>query len=208
MNYARLEHIADRGDWIVVNWCLLNVCNFKCSYCPDFLHNSSEPWPDYSVVESFCSKVINHYADKKIYFEFTGGEVTLWKDFLKLCDFLKNNNARVGCISNLSRTERYWTELKDKLDHVCGSFHAQFSRKDHFLKILDLLKDSVRTHANIMMLPEQFDICLEVAKEVYAKPNISIALQPLLVDFKDRLYNYSEEQKQILAIFLVNTFFF
>ena len=78
-SYDLLGHdLSFSKEFVVVNWCLGNTCNYACNYCPDYLHDGSSGWLKYDDVETFCERVINHYDDRKIYFEFTGGEVTMW----------------------------------------------------------------------------------------------------------------------------------
>ena len=48
------------------------------------------------------------------------------------------------------------------------------------------------------MSPEKFDQCYEVAQRATALENTSIALQPLIVDFGEQLYEYTAEQKEIM----------
>ena len=81
-------------EFVVVNWCLGNTCNYACDYCPEYLHDGSSGWLNYDDVEAFCERVINHYDDKKIYFEFTGGEVTMWKHFPKIISYLIEHLAK------------------------------------------------------------------------------------------------------------------
>ncbi len=201
IDYYRLEHEHEYSkNTIVINWCLLNICNYKCSYCPEFLHNGSTGLPDLTKVINFCKVIINHYENKNIYFEFTGGEVTYWKDFTKLVDFLKTyKNVFVGAISNGSNSLEWWDAIKDKLDHICLSFQPEFANKDHYIDLTKLINGHMRTHVNIMMHPDYFDLCIKVVSELSKNvPNISIALQPLLVDFADDMYKYSKEQLDII----------
>ena len=104
---------------------------------------------------------------------------------------------KVGLISNGSRTLRYWEENKQFFDHVCLSFHPEFSEESHFIEVVKLLHNDVRTHVNIMMSPEKFDYCYAVANKVKNLGNISMALQPLIYDLGDTLYDYSDFQKKI-----------
>jgi MoaA/NifB/PqqE/SkfB family radical SAM enzyme len=196
--YIRLEHSnLDHKDWFVVNWCLGNTCNFSCSYCPDDLHDHSIPWPEFDVIKQFISNVKETHRDKKIYFEFTGGEVTLYKHFIELCQFCTELDIKVGLISNGSRTLRYWEENKQYFDHVCLSFHPEEAEEDHFINVVKILNNDVRTHVNIMMSPERFDFCYVVANKVKNLGNISMALQPLIHDFGDTLYDYDQNQKKV-----------
>jgi len=196
--YIRIEHSNQlHNDWFVVNWCLGNTCNYECSYCPASLHDGSNRWPSLDSVKNFIVNVRDQYRDKNIYFEFTGGEVTLNKDFIEICQFCTDLRIKVGMISNGSRTLRYWEENKQYFDHVCLSFHPEFAEEKHFIDVVKLLHNDVRTHVNIMMSPEKFDHCYAIANKIKNLGNISMALQPLIHDFGDTLYDYNDFQKKI-----------
>ena len=196
--YIKLEHSnPNHADWFVVNWCLGNTCNYECSYCPSALHDGSRKWPDPNVIKNFISKVKDHYFQKNIYFEFTGGEVTMYRHFTEICQFCSDLGIKVGLISNGSRTIRYWEENKQFFDHVCLSFHPEHADPDHFVNVVRLLNNDVRTHVNIMMSPQKFDYCYAVANKVKNLGNISMALQPLIHDFGDTLFDYNDFQKKI-----------
>jgi len=202
MEYYKLEHAKQFAkDTVVVNWCLLNSCNYKCSYCPDFLHSGSSEKLDLNIIINFCKKIIKHYKNKNIHFEFTGGEVTYWYGFYDLVTFLKfYENVTVGIISNGSQSLKWWDNIKDKIDNTCLSFHPEFSNKNHYIKVIKLLNNYMKIHINIMMHPNHFNLCLKIAEKIVKDiTNVSMALQPLLVDFKDELYEYTEKQKEIIT---------
>jgi MoaA/NifB/PqqE/SkfB family radical SAM enzyme len=121
----------------------------------------------------------------------------MYKDFTEICQFCAKIGVKVGLISNGSRTLRYWEENKQYFDHVCLSFHPEEGDPDHFIEVVKLLHDDVRTHVNIMMSPEKFEQCYELADKVKDLGNISMALQPLIHDFGDTLYDYTDYQKKI-----------
>jgi organic radical activating enzyme len=201
IKYHKLEHAHEFAkNTVVINWCLLNSCNYRCSYCPDYLHNGSCSNPDFYEIINFCNSVIKHYEGKNVYFEFTGGEVTYWPDFYDLVRFLKSyDSVYVGVISNGSHFLEWWSDIKDYLDNACLSFQPEFSKRDHFIELTKLINGHMRTHVNLMMHPAYFDLCISVVEELVKDvPNISLALQPLLVDFQDELYKYTEEQHEIM----------
>lgn len=201
IDYYKLEHEHDFAkNTVVVNWCLLNSCNYKCSYCPEFLHSGTSKKPDFEKILNFCINIIENYNDKNIYFEFTGGEVTYWKHFSYLVDCLKSyNKVYVGVISNGSNTLQWWDRIKNKLDHACLSFQPEYSNKEHYINLIKLINNHMRTHINLMLHPDYFDLCLEVVDELTKDvSDISIALQPLLVDFQDVMYKYTNKQLEII----------
>lgn len=197
---VKIEHYnPSHAEYVVLNWCLGNTCNFSCSYCPEDLHSGTNPWPQAENVLNFLNQFIAHYSDRKKYIEFTGGEVTLWKDMPMVCEYLKEYDCKVGVISNGSRTLEFWQKFVKNIDHVCLSFHSEKGNTDHFFKVVQFLADKIRVHVNIMMNPDKFDILVPLAYKVVNEiPNISIAIQPLVHDFGDVLFNYTEEQKKII----------
>jgi MoaA/NifB/PqqE/SkfB family radical SAM enzyme len=197
-NYIRLEHSnPDHKEWFVVNWCLGNTCNFACSYCPEALHDASKRWPSPQIIKDFITSIKTLHPEKKLYFEFTGGEVTLYKHFVEICQFCTEQGVKVGLITNGSRTIRWWEDNKKYFDHVCISFHPEFADEAHFLEVVKLLHNDVRTHVNIMMSPEKFDYCYAIANKIKNFGNLSMALQPLIHDFGDQVYDYNDFQKRI-----------
>jgi MoaA/NifB/PqqE/SkfB family radical SAM enzyme len=197
-DYIKLAHSnPSHEDWFVVNWCLGNTCNFECSYCPDDLHSGSVKWPEIEQIKQFMTRVAEQVAPRKVYYELTGGEVTLYKHFTEICQHATALGAKVGLISNGSRTLRWWEDNKQYFDHVCLSFHPEFADAEHFVQVVKLLNNDVRTHVNIMMSPEKFDFCYAIANKVKTLGNISMALQPLIHDFGDTLFDYDDFQKKI-----------
>jgi len=199
--YNRLEHHhADAKEWVVVNWNLGNMCNYSCSYCPSILNDGSFGWNDMDVVTGFIDAVMLNYAPRKVYFEFTGGEVTLWKDFVKVAKYIKEQGHDIGFISNASRTIRWWETNKENFDHACLSFHPEHADPDHFYEVVKIMSQVCRTHVNIMghTDPTLFDLGVTLSNKLADNiENISMAFQPLVVDFGDQRFPYTDEQQTV-----------
>ena len=71
-----------------------------------------------------------------LYFEFTGGEVTLFPELLDLCDYIHNLGHTIGIISNGTRHHNWWDKQKDKFDHVCFSYHAEHTKPSKFFNVV------------------------------------------------------------------------
>lgn len=194
---ALIHENANHADYFVVNWNLGNTCNYSCSYCPTFLHSGSVPWPELDTLTQFIDRVIDQKRDKKVAFEFTGGEVTVYKHFIELCDHIKSKGAAVALISNGGRTVKWWERFGNRADHVCLSFHAEEGDPEHFAKIVRIASRNIKTHVNIMMHPNHWDKCISVAESVVGIQNITMALQPLIVDFGEQLFHYEPEQHAV-----------
>lgn len=195
----RLDHINPKNqNVVVVNWCLTNICNFKCTYCPEVLHNGTERGLPLEDIKHFYEAIERYHPDKDLFFEFTGGEVTYYKQFPELIRYIKSKGGYVGLISNGSRKLDFWQEHYPYIDHICISFHSEQGEAEHFHKVVSFLCEKVSTHVNIMMKPENFDLCYKLAQDIANDTQVSISMQPLLEDMDGALYDYTEYQKAIL----------
>lgn len=199
-NYIKLEHTdPEHNNIFIVNWMAGNTCNYSCSYCPNYLHDGTTPWLSYGVVVDFCNKVISHYSRKKIVFEFTGGEISMWADFIRVAKYLHEKEIDVSILSNGSRTLRWWTEAYPFLKRVHLSYHPEEANKEHFEEIVNFLHDKVSLHVNIMMLPKSFDACYKFANDLQNTYKISVTTQPLLEELNGPLFDYSTEQLRAIS---------
>lgn len=194
-----LEHSTDFArDHVVINWCLTSVCNYRCSYCPEDLHNGKIKGPELSEMKRIVDSIADHY-EKKIFFEFTGGEVTFYKYFDELIDYIKSKGCDVGILSNGSRPLDWWEKRIDKLDHVCLTLHNEFVKADHFFEVIKFICGRVTTHVNIMMDPKNFEFCHDFAKKIGNEIfGVSIAIQPILKGMIGEVVDYTKEQLTIL----------
>jgi organic radical activating enzyme len=199
-SYNRLDHgLPAYADYFVVNWCFFTLCNFKCSYCPEVLHDGKYRGLPIDVVKKFCKALIESKSDKKFFFEFTGGEVTYYKDFIPLFEFLKSLGAETGLISNGSRDIKYWEAHKHLIDHICLSFHPEGGDMDHFFEVVKILNEVTTVHVNIMMLPSQFKELHAFSEKIAAQvEGVSVALQALFEGMSGKIFEYTAEEKLIL----------
>ena len=199
-DYLKLDHGQEEyKQYFVVNWCFFTICNFSCSYCPADLHDGKHRGLDIEVVKKFCLNIIETKKDKKVFFEFTGGEMTYYRSFVELFTFLKEIGAEAGLISNGSRTIEFWDNHKHLIDHICLSFHPEQGDPEHFFNVVKLLNEVTTVHVNIMMLPEKFDMLYELSQRISSQiEGISLAMQPLFENMSGGMFKYTEEQKKIL----------
>lgn len=199
-NYSRLAHGKPSYEtYFVVNWCFFSICNFKCTYCPTQLHDGQKRGLPIEEVKNFCLQVIKEKKDKKVFFEFTGGEMTYYKDFIPLFEFLKSQGAETGLISNGSRDLDFWKRHRNLIDHICLSFHPEQGDMDHFFEVVKLLNEVTTVHVNIMMLPEKFGPLYALASRIAAEiEGVSISIQALFENMSGNIFSYTDEQKNLL----------
>lgn len=201
----QLVNIRHSEPWrekvLFVDWLLGTRCNYSCSYCPQSLHDGSRPWLQTDVLLAFASRIIELCVaeGRQPYFQLIGGEVTLIPDLSRLLDSISSLGGRVGLISNGSRQLSWWREVREHLDFAILTYHPEHASVEHVKRVADLLSQTIRTHVNVAAPPDHFEQCVAVAEMLESScTNISITLKPMLIDFGDQLYPYSEEQ---LAVF-------
>ena len=195
---AVTHHGALARESININWCLTNICNFSCRYCPPTLHSGTQRGLEFRVVANIIDEVTDHYLGKKKFFEFTGGEVTYYKRFLDIAKHVRSRGAGVGIISNGKRDLTFWQKLRPYLDHICLSYHPEAKYSEHFLEVVSFLNEATTVHVNVMMMPELFNDCVDLANQVCSVKGTSLALQPLYVNMTGKKFAYDAQQTATL----------
>jgi len=187
---------------LIVKWNLGNTCNYACEYCPSYLHNGKIAWPELLIIKDTLTKIKNNFPNKVIRLEFLGGEVTLYKDFIELMKFSKENGFASTVLSNGSRTIRYWEELAPWLDRVLITFHLEESNKEHFIDVIStLLNFKVEPVVHIAMIKDKFWELVEFKNNLNSLfPNLlteNILMMDKLGIFNYSGYYYDYEHSQI-----------
>jgi organic radical activating enzyme len=200
---VRMEHeTADRKNLLMLNWELGNTCNYTCSYCPEQLHDGSRYWPAHEAVLRFADKLVSltRSRGQTVHIQFTGGEVTLMPRLRSLLQSLHDLGCRLSVISNGSRSISWWRESSRYLDAAVLTFHPETADIEHFENVVQLLSSRIRTHINVAAPPTMFEHALKTAVRLSQScSDITLLLKPLLIEFGEQLYPYSQEQLEILS---------
>lgn len=162
---------SSKNNWFLVSWNLSNKCNYRCSYCPDILHNGSTGWPEWSVVERFIENF--NLPGKQVCFRISGGEPTYWKHFIDLAKLIKSKGHTFSFLTNASRPIEYFKEIDQYTDGLIISYHLEYANIDHFVNIANAMSGPVAV--NLMLVKDQFEKIVDIAAELYAKsPKLAI----------------------------------
>lgn len=164
----------------IVSWCFFNLCNYDCSYCMPNLKNGTFKGLPFERVREIVDGLFRAHPKKKFLFEFTGGEITIYRDFTQLITYLHEKGCDVSILSNGSRPTGWWEQHAPLLTHVCLSFHVERAQQEHFLAVLAVITRTTSVHLNLMVMPGRLKECLALYAAVEAQfPSVSLALQPL-----------------------------
>jgi organic radical activating enzyme len=197
----RLEYQDERKkDWFLVAWDLSGKCNYRCSYCPSFLHDGKNGWPDYNDTIAFVDKLASQLPNKQICYRFSGGEPTYWKHFTDLIKHIKSKGHYVSFLTNGSRDIEYFKQINEYVDGMIMSYHPEYSKTNHFIDISNTMTCPIAV--NLMLLPESFDSTMAIADELYS--NSKLAIWPKVIMDKtseiitNEIVSYTDEQSAII----------
>ena len=146
-----------------VNWNVGLRCNFDCMYCPEMFHNTTDK--DLTLVEfqTYWQKIIEKTQHTKLKYKlvFTGGEVTINKNFLPFLIWLDDNYkeqiSECGFTTNGSASKKYYLDAMNVgiVSFISFSTHSEFfNEKKFFDTVVEVNKKSLKLkksiHVNIM----------------------------------------------------------
>lgn len=191
----------------LVEWKLGNTCNYDCSFCGDENKIGSDRWLDINIYKNVCKKLMDQSdsQNKKMFFQFTGGEPTLYPKLLELFQFISDNGHYIRMFSNGSRTLRWWQELADAdvLDTLFLTVHIEQNPDvDHLIDIVKLFQ-----HKPVYVLAQctapvgVFDKAYNAHKKILQESVVCSSLKPINVGIgthESFIQSYTEEQSNIL----------
>jgi organic radical activating enzyme len=201
MEIVKFYEKGSRPNQLIVQWNLGNICNYQCEYCPSILHRGDRPWVEFPLIAHTISKLKTQFPYKTLRFEFLGGEITLYRDFIELMKFCKEQELNSMIFSNASRTFRHWKEVSPYLDEVLLTFHPHSTDKEHFKTVMKLCLDAgVTFYVHLAMTKDLFWDTAEYAQNLQNEfPKTPISMTLMMDKEKQRnfngfFYNYSQEE--------------
>ena len=194
--------IIPKKPVINVYWKLTDFCNFKCNYCPSFLHSGDYAtgtipgFPSYPAIVTFMDKLKTIINGTQLNLQFGGGEPTLHPNFLDIIKYMSADNVHIGITTNGSRSEEWWNEALPFLDVVTISLHPEFTKIDKVNSVAKCITDSnTPIMFNLSCDPARWDTVLELYNNIddYLKPAVTSKVLNYLETTREN-YSYTDEQ--------------
>lgn len=157
----KLISIFAPEPYLAVTWQVNNFCNFKCSYCnPGNWGGSHRNDDNLDVYLKNLEIIIDRYKSvgyKHYKFFFSGGEPTAWKNFIPICEWLREKlpECTLAVNTNLSRPLAWWEKHYHLFDDIVASFHVEFSDKEKYKENNIFLCDKVNYLCTKMLMHEE-----------------------------------------------------
>jgi len=196
-----------------LTWELTTTCNYKCSYCPDDAHDGKYRWPSKKHVDEILI-LIKKFSDDDVplMIDLLGGEPTLWPELPYFISRLNDMKLNIICdiLSNGSRSIKWWENNVKLFDSVSFglSFHPEYAKSDHFIEVINILKNTAYVYTRILALPEKWDIGYNFYTDAVStiKTNLDIGFKFVRVNFGEELYKYTKKQNDIILSSSVNSY--
>ncbi len=191
----------DSRTFIDIEWQLINICNYECSYCNIRSYNGGKLWNKLGK-NQFKYIPLFGKLNKPLKLSFLGGEPTMHPRFEKIIDavkktlfedslFRKENELII--FSNFS--DKSLNKLKNinpENIKLVGSYHAEQTSNEQFLKTVTILnKLSFNIEVNLMIEEESIEIISDLYNSL-KKLDIVICARPIYKN-ESKTFEISDE---------------
>ncbi len=154
---AFVDSTMQNREILAVSWSMTSVCNYKCSYCPDYLHDGRSKFPDPEAAFRTVDR-LHDVAERKgwgLWLDLSGGEASLWPHFEAFVNYARSKSARIGLNSNGSRPLDFWKRVGPTLASLHLSFHTEYGDPDAFCRVVELMgaMPEMQLGVSVMALP-------------------------------------------------------
>jgi organic radical activating enzyme len=183
----QLNAVESDPKYLAVTWQVNNFCNFKCSYCnPGNWGGTNKNNGNLEKYIANLNTIIDRYQAsgyEEFKFFFSGGEPTVWENFIPIVQALRDRlpRATLAVNTNLSRSTQWWKDHYHLFDDVVASFHVEFANKERYWDNSIFLCDKVNYLATKMLMHEErFWEVVEYGEKIKeAMPNCVLEWTPL-----------------------------
>lgn len=203
---GRLKSITAPQRYLAVTWQVNNFCNYRCSYCnPGNYSGDDRNDRDLDTYIANLRSVISGYQAAgytEYKFFFSGGEPTAWRNFVPICQWLRENLTRctIAVNTNLSRPLAWWKQNYQLFDDVVASFHVEFADPRKYQDVSVFLCDKVNYLATKMLMHDErfWEVAAYGEHLKTVMPNYFIEWTPLFDEMSVHAqpWHYSDPAKQ------------
>jgi len=173
-----------------INWMLHDRCTYNCSYCPPSNKAGTDAWLKIDFSKQFVDKLearLRQQDKNDVTVHFTGGEATVWPNFIELVDHIYSKGWKITLSTNGSRSLNWWIDNHHKFYSVSISYHSEHADHDDFInkiKTISTQRHNLSLWLEVMMNPRQWEDCVRIVETLKVlEPVIQFNVMPLQRNF-------------------------
>lgn len=205
----KVIQVIQRPKLFHIYWHLTDFCNYKCNYCPSFLHDGDyhtgkkAGFPTNEQINNFLDLLATTYSpDHNVIVALGGGEPTLHPMFGTIVDRIAVY-GQTFVTTNCSRSVEWWAALPTLPGTVNISLHHEFTKLDRVCEVSHfLIKSGVNLTYNLSCDPANWNNAVAMYNgldddlKCFVLPKIIHRFgRPMDQDYRITLA-YTEQQKE------------
>lgn len=205
--------VISKDPVLYIYWTLTDFCNFRCNYCPPFLHSGeyhkgiSQGFPTDEQITSFVDKLERMSKDRQINVVLSGGEPTLHPMLPYIVSRLRDK-CFLAVTSNGTRGDEFWKDVLP-LSSVQISLHPEFTKANKINSLSRVIRDSgTPLSYNLSCDPNNWDNVMALYNALddefkqFVQPKVlnRIGVQG---ELSRATYEYTEEQSKWMSDTLI-----
>lgn len=201
----KLVEISAPEPYLAITWQVNNFCNYSCSYCnPGNYSGTAKNDGNLETYLENLEDIVMRYRTvgyKNYKFFFSGGEPTAWRNFVPICEWIRDAlpEASIAVNTNLSRPLEWWKKHVHLVDDIVASCHIEFVNKDKYEEKSIWLCDKVNyLSSKMLMHEERFWEVVEFGERLKkSMPNYFIEWTPLYDELTNNagVWEYKDPEK-------------
>ena len=204
-----IDYNETSGYNMMIVWDLGRRCNYDCTYCTLYMHNSWSPHSEMDELKATMKHIDEYYSVYKSFhnmkmdctISFTGGEPTVNPNFFKFVQWIREtypNKYRLSMTTNATWPMDTSEKILKLFNMITVSYHteAHSSLKQKVVKnILNLQDIGQRFKVNVMMHAndQYFNECVDLMENVLTPRKISFI--PRIIG--ERLEEQRKDEKDL-----------
>jgi MoaA/NifB/PqqE/SkfB family radical SAM enzyme len=196
--------VACENPELYIYWQLTDFCNFRCNYCPPFLHNGDHHkarlpgFPTDEEIIAFLDRLEEFSKTRKINVALSGGEPTLHPMLPYIVSRLRDK-CFLSITSNGTRGDDFWKEILP-ISSVQLSLHPEFTKANKINSLSKIVRESgTPINYNLSCDPANWDNMMTLYNEI--DDEFKPLIQPKLLnrigvkgELAHTTYDYNEDQ--------------
>lgn len=144
-----IVRVVPADAYFSLTWMIGTRCNYDCMYCPTELHDDSSTPASLEKLQQYWKSIYEKTQHQKLKYKisFTGGEVTVNKNFKNLVQWIRENYAQdifqILLTTNGSASTAYYRNLYQYVDNISFSLHSEHADEQAFFKTVCELKSTI-----------------------------------------------------------------
>lgn len=145
----KIVKVSPTDNYFSLTWRITRRCNYDCHYCNSDWHDTNGSLHSLEKLQQAWMEIFakTKYLDLPYKISFSGGEVTINKNFLPFVSWLRENYScnifQLLTTTNGSASYNYYLRMFDYIENITFSIHSEHINEKVFFDTVIKLKQNI-----------------------------------------------------------------